>query len=70
MHGLLRPPTAECHSALSEEFVTLAESLEAARRPGDALNAYRTFLSFWGQAEDDTDYQLPRTFRVSVGIRF
>jgi len=24
----------------------------------------------WGQAEDDTDYQLPRTFRVSVGIRF
>jgi outer membrane receptor protein involved in Fe transport len=24
----------------------------------------------WGEAEDDTDYQLPRTFRVSVGIRF
>jgi len=24
----------------------------------------------WGQAEDDGDYQLPRTFRVSVGIRF
>jgi outer membrane receptor protein involved in Fe transport len=24
----------------------------------------------WGQAEDDTDYQLPRTFRVSIGIRF
>ena len=24
----------------------------------------------WGQAEDDTDYQIPRTFRISVGIRF
>jgi outer membrane receptor protein involved in Fe transport len=24
----------------------------------------------WGQAEDDTDYQLPRTYRISVGIRF
>ena len=24
----------------------------------------------WGQAEDDGDYQLPRTYRVSVGIRF
>ena len=24
----------------------------------------------WGQAEDDTDYQLPRNFRISVGIRF
>jgi outer membrane receptor protein involved in Fe transport len=24
----------------------------------------------WGQPEDEDDYQLPRTFRVSVGIRF
>jgi hypothetical protein len=24
----------------------------------------------WGQAQDVDDYQLPRTFRVSVGIRF
>jgi len=24
----------------------------------------------WGEAENDLDYQDPRTFRVSVGIRF
>jgi len=24
----------------------------------------------WGQAEDDADYQDPRTFRISVGVRF
>jgi tetratricopeptide (TPR) repeat protein len=47
-------------------YFFLAQSLEAVERPDEALQAYRTFLSFWGQSEDRLHEDLVGQARARV----
>ncbi|MBD3852308.1 MAG: TonB-dependent receptor [Acidobacteria bacterium] len=72
----------EVQNVFNEQAVVTGNSTELTSRNDSSLEAFDPWTETpvegthwrkgddWGQAEDDGDYQLPRTYRVSVGIRF